>query len=794
MNGERFAPSGANTWWKPPRAKRCSLRICLAALLISAPLCWAQDPAANIPDGKISALEADLPNKDKRTSTLRKRRAYKSVIRDGKDLLESFPDAPNRYRVLGVMLQTHKQLLTLESSDRNRDALAAICSRLTSAPDDYAEIRLEADLLLSEIQLSQKNADVVERTAALAKLIQDYRDTSAELKSLMMALQIAPKLDAFDLEDQIMLALTERFAHNLDVVEWRRDRQGHTHFHVTFAGTYSRADGTELTFPIDGIGHTCLFSFWSQETPDIETHLAPIKELQAKFPGQLDVFSFNLDELPDAGENALRNMGLDWTAMRLPGGRNSQAYRVFATRDPHGLRVNAHGRAILPALMQGVGREGVQQVEELPMEQNFDDSRYQSQLQSLLTGDFLVMGGEQLAGAGSIPRETLDAIQACFVPVPLRYRLTRAEALANYKKANALCSAAINQYPEAPDLWHVRNRRIIALLGMANLQHEPKQLEAAAQEARTALAMTLPPGADVVPHFCLAKQALRQGESIPDRVLADFIDATGAADAPASAYAAAAMLALYVNSRELHESYRELALPKHIDNPQVWPVTSFLLDQNHRYRLFKANLYSAATRRTERGRLRGNATTVIAQDAHGSLEAEFKTLTGDAVKLPQATDGKLTLLMFVEPPTDPQADFPSLINGHVTEDARGNRREHPGAMQTAFQFVDQYADKGLQVIAAFLSDDTERVQALMTKIDWPCQALMVPGGLSNPLVQRLGILSADRAPNAVLLQPDGKILWKLSGIQHPQLIVEIGEQRYVMEIGMKANIERFQGQ
>ena len=133
-------------------------------------------------------------------------------------------------------------------------------------------------------------------------------------------------------------------------------------------------------------------------------------------------------------------------------------------------------------------------------------------------------------------------------------------------------------------------------------------------------------------------------------------------------------------------------------------------------------------------------------------------------------------------------------NGHVTEDARGNKREHPGVMQTAFQLAEQHADKGVKVIAAFLSDDTERIQALMKRSAWPCQAVLVPGGLSNPLVQRLGILSADRAPNAVLLQPDGKILWKLSGIQHPQLIVEIGEQRYVMEIGMKANIERFQGQ
>ena len=302
------------------------------------------------------------------------------MVRDAEHLLESYPNAPNRYRVLGVMLQTQKLLLTLESSDRNRDALFDICERLAKAPDDYADLRLEADLLLSERELSLKNADVKTRAEALAELLQRYRDTPGEAKSLMIASQIAPKLDAFDLEKQITRTLDERFAGDLDVIQWRRGRRDYSYFPVVFTGTFTRADGASLTFPIDGMGHTCLIYFWSKETPDIETHLAAVKELQSRFPGQLDVFSFNLDELPDAGEKTLRTLGLDWTAMRLPGGRKSQTYRVFATRDPIGVRVNAHGHAFLPSPL----------AEPTPMEQNFDDVRYLSQLQSLLVGDFLV--------------------------------------------------------------------------------------------------------------------------------------------------------------------------------------------------------------------------------------------------------------------------------------------------------------------------------------------------------------------------------------------------------------------
>ncbi|HIL79692.1 MAG TPA: hypothetical protein EYG54_00305, partial [Myxococcales bacterium] len=188
--------------------KFCIRIMCLAVLLMSAHICSAQDATpANIPKTKITALEADLQKNDKRTSSVRKRRACKTVVRDAEHLLESYTNAPNRYWVLGVMLQAQKLLLSLESSDRNRDALFEICERLLKAPDDYADLRLEADMLLSERDLSAKNADVKARTQALAELIARYRHTPGEMKSLMMASLIAPKLEAFDLEKEIFRAM-----------------------------------------------------------------------------------------------------------------------------------------------------------------------------------------------------------------------------------------------------------------------------------------------------------------------------------------------------------------------------------------------------------------------------------------------------------------------------------------------------------------------------------------------------------------------------------------------------------
>lgn len=763
---------------------------CLAVLCSCLHMGVSQAQASDIPEAEITSLHQETAAQVTGTSATKQRRACKAVIRQGNSLVAANPEAPNRYRVLAVVFQSQKRLLALDNSDRNREALFETCATLARAPAEYAKLRLEADFILMERDMSSKDADVAERTRALAEMIERYRDTPAEAKSLMMATLIAPKLEAFELETQINKTMDERFAGDLDVIEWRRSHRDYAHFRLVFKGTFKRLDGTTLTFPIDGMGHTCVMFFWSAQSPEAEAEMLVMKDLQSRHPQQFKVFSFNVDDLADAGGSTLKKLGLDWTVMRLPGGRNTQIYRVYAGRDPVGVRVNSHGHALLPSSIVRT------EVAEMPMEQNLDELRYHAQLQSLLVGDFLV-GDTELAKesprtAKSVPAEVLAAIQACFPPAPFRYRITEAEALANYQKVEGLCREAIASYPDAPDLWRLRNRRIIALLGMWNLGFEPKHLEAATVEAQASLAASPPPGADVVPRFCLAKNALRLDNTNLTGVLDSFINATGGNDA--SAHAAATILGMDANMRELHEHYREKLLAMKPSAPALWPVVSFLRDQNHRYRLFKANYYlpPSRARRSVRGALRNNAADLDASaEKHQLLQAEFTTLSGGTLSLPQATDGKLTLLMFVEPPADPDTDFPVEIQGSVTVDSRGKKTETLGAMQLVFQLADQDVSKSTKVIAAFLSDDKDRVQALMTKHQWPCQAVMVPGGLENPVVRQLGIVSADRTPNMFLLRPDGTVAWSLSGIIHPQHKAEgISEFLHTVSRAMSANLEQ----
>ena len=315
----------------------------------------------------------------------------------------------------------------------------------------------------------------------------------------------------------------------------------------------------------------------------------------------------------------------------------------------------------------------------------------------------LGQGSRRQAGSDSrsVPAETLSAIQGCFTPAPFRYRLTTAEALANYEKAEKLCGEAIRQHPAAPDLWIVRNRRIIALLGMWTLAGEPKHLEQAAREARASLAAKLPPGADIVPRFCLAKEALRQGDSEPESVILDLIEKTGGAEAPSSAHAAAAILALNANSRDLHDRYsaKLLAAPDG-GNPVLWPMVSFLRDRVYTYRLLKANYIHK-----ERDSARDYMINHGAPPMTGLLPTvTLKTLDGRTLSLPKDTNGKLTLLVFVEPSAEPDAEFPlDLGEGE-------DKKPHHHYLQFACDLADKHVNKDVTTIVAFLSEDAEHIR------------------------------------------------------------------------------------
>jgi hypothetical protein len=87
------------------------------------------------------------------------------------------------------------------------------------------------------------------------------------------------------------------------------------------------------------------------------------------------------------------------------------------------------------------------------------------------------------------------------------------------------------------------------------------------------------------------------------------------------------------------------------------------------------------------------------------------------------------------------------------------------AVGRAKGFAGDFRGQGADVVVALLTDDINTAKAVMQG-DNDFQVAMVPGGLKNPLVQKLGILSADQIPNMLLLRPDGTLAWTISGLDY----------------------------
>jgi uncharacterized small protein (DUF1192 family) len=224
----------------------------------------------SIPETAITALQQELAEIKAQTSAAKKRRSYKTIVRKGKSLVKGSPLAPNRFKAFSIMLQSQKQLLGMDNSDRNRNILFELCTSRTLAPDTYALPRLEADLLLSDMKLTSKNASNQERIATLTALIARYRDTPGDAKCLMIAAQIARKLEAYKLEKTIVVTMGDRFADDPDIIDFRLKNLGLSRIEVPFSGTFKRADGVSLSFPIDQAGHVSIVVFWSQHMPGYE--------------------------------------------------------------------------------------------------------------------------------------------------------------------------------------------------------------------------------------------------------------------------------------------------------------------------------------------------------------------------------------------------------------------------------------------------------------------------------------------------------------------------------------------
>lgn len=765
-------PPGRWNWIAPG-----VLSLALTGVLV--PLASAPGEEVGAPKESIAAFDQALRAAKEGSSQARQRLAVRRVIRDAEELLESLKDSPDRFPVLELLFRARQQLITLDDDSEHRKALLETCRELVQAPDELAELRLEADLLLSQAEIAKQGASTEARAKALRPFVARYVDTPAGAKVLRLAMLMALELGDNNLVNDLQDMIAERFAGDIDMISFQRDKLGGQVFGAPFIGTFERSDDKTVCFPMDALGRSTMLLFWSEKDGGkqvVEGLAKAALENKELLAGRLEIISFNLDDLPDAGEAIIRSHGVNWQVLRLPGGREHPVYKAYVRQDPRFLSLNPTGYTAL--IMAGTTRPKEQTGGEpdygrmlgSSMARSWTEPRYIAQLASLMAGDFLVFDPEGSIdpsrppewkavaqavaeplprSADSVPDETLRAIQACFIAPPLRYRLTPSEAIANYARAVDICRQAITAHPTAPDLWIVRNRLMVALLGLWKTGGDLAHLEQAIAEAKTALAASSPPGCDLVARFCTTRGELRNPEVVPGEVLDRFVQENGGENAPGPVLAVAALLALDVADRKHFEDYRRIMLESHTESPMMWIFTSFLADRHHDYWLFQVPFTAGWSygRRESYAMTRGQS-----EEGHRMLRAELRTLDGASLRIPEDLDSPWTVILFAQP-------------GPWNKTRDDGLPPSPESLRKPLaDFMASRPPGDVKLFLAVLGDDAEAIRASFAGKELPCPVLTVPNGMDNPLVHRLGILSEDNQLNSVLIDQEGRVALMASGL------------------------------
>ena len=743
--------------------------LCTSTALL-APKALAQDAAA---PQSVAELDKALTAAKEGTSEARQRLAVKRVVRDAEKMLEPLAASPDRFPLLEFLFRARKQLIALDDDADQRKALLDTCRELVKAPDEFADLRLEADLLLSQAEIAKQGANAEARAKALRPFVDRYVDTPSGAKELRMAMLMALELGDNNLVNDLQDMMGERFAGDLEMISFQRDKLGGQVFGAPFIGTFERSDGKTLRFPMDALGRSTILVFWSkgEQSEKLLKGLATAaKDMKQELAGRLEIISFNLDDLPDAGESVIRGHGADWQALRLPGGKENPIYKAYVRSDPHILTLSPTGYTAL--IMAGTTRKKEQtdgepdyaRLFQSSLARSWTDERYVAHISSMMTGDFLVFDPEGnmdptrpaeikalsatplKRGADAVPEETLSAIQSSFIAPPQRYRLSHSETIAQYAKAVDLSRKAIADHPQAPDLWIVRNRLITALLGLWKAEADLAHLNDAIAEAKSAVAAGYPTGCDLVARFCIARAELRDPKAVSREVLDKFVK-ENANSGPA--LAAASMLALDVADRGFFEDCRKAILKDHTESPMMWLFSSFLLDRHHEYWLFQVPFTAGWSFGRREGYFMTRGRSEAAQRI---LRTELQTLDGKPLRIPEDLDSPWTVILFAQP-------------------GPWNRTREDGLPTSPVNMTNQLAaftatraPGEIKVFVAMLNGTADTIRAGYEGKEPAFPLLTVPNGINNPLIHRLGIQSEDNQLNSVLIDQSGRIALMSSGL------------------------------
>jgi len=739
---------------------------CVAALVL-AMTGFNHAQSADIPEETIASLESAWTTSKQETSPSRKRLAAKRVLRDAAELIEKNPTAPNRFNVMAILLRGQQSMLGMDDSRALREEVLETCRKLSEAPDAYAEVRLNADILLNQTEMVRTGADAKARTQGLMRLLDRYRGTPADGRFLKTAALLALEQgDAIAIE-KLRTEMEQRFAGDPEMIIFMSEKLGGEIFGAPFCGVFKSADGRVWRYPMDAMGRTTLLYFWSTRDngeTDLEDLAKAWLERKQDFTHHLQIVSVNLDDLPDAGASILRKNGVDWTALHLPGGEKSQIFQAYGRPYPALLTITPTGYCAL--IKSDVLRKPDPNSKPRDYTRSLGsslirewaDPAYTARICSLLAGECFVVDpstpfdpstppewrmvspdAKIERDAQCVPDEKLRAIQNGFIAPPLRYMAPATEVRTKFEAVVKSCQEVMESHPQAPDLWIVRNRLIVALLALSKLDPVANHLSQAVEAAKAAIAAPHPAGTDVIARLCLARQSLRDISVVKQRDAGELF--LKQASKPSGAdLTAAALLALEVGNPLDFEQNRKTILKDHASNPAMTSFVNYLLDRDHRHSLFLPP-YSGGR---VPGYRQGYANSRGAPDeARRTFQVTLPTLDGGTMQIPDNKAGKWTVVVFAAP-------WP-------TERGKSGSPNPEGLVKTLASMAEARKLGDVQVILAILDGDAAKTKEMIGSREIKCPVVLVPGGLNHPLAGSLGLFDTGRSHNAVVIRPDGTI-------------------------------------
>jgi hypothetical protein len=143
-----------------------------------------------------------------------------------------------------------------------------------------------------------------------------------------------------------------------------------------------------------------------------------------------------------------------------------------------------------------------------------------------------------------------------------------------------------------------------------------------------------------------------------------------------------------------------------------------------------------------------------AEESQRKLQTELLTAEGKPLRIPEDLGSAYTVIQFTQPaPWSKMRD-----DGLPASPER--------AIKPVLDFAATRPDGDVKVMLATFSGDPALAQAelLESRSKLDCPVVSVPGGLANPIIHRLGILSEDTQTNSVLLDKHGRVLTAISGL------------------------------